>query len=383
MNLRRAFAGPLLLFAAPPLLAGDVWTIAGDGSGDFTSIEAAYTAAADGDVLHVTFRPLGGNFLSFDGKGVVIINDDVGLWQPYQVTLSHLPAGSRFVVRGLSVRFRLSVESCAGDVIVSDATADRAMVVDSASVTIRRVMLSGYAALGHGLDGAIGILDSNVILEDCVLRGTHGQDGQTGGGICTSCCTDGEAGKFAMDAQGVSLVRVQSTDLIGGSGGIGGGNGACSNGLDAGAYRVGPGVDLTLVDTLLVSPGASVGTATVLPDTARRAVFPGSVASGEPIQVRLTGAPGDTAFALLDGRMTFDPISSVTGVLQVTHSSRRVRLGTLPPGGVLTATLGARMAADGTAEHIPLQVILVDGAGVARCAPGDLLAVRGAGVQAW
>jgi len=192
----------LVVLLSPAAAArGQVWTVDDDGGADYTDIQAAVDAAADGDVILVAsglYAPFG---VSAKGVSVVADGEQTALLTG-QVTIADLPACGTVVLRRLSTSapsgHGLDVRDCAGSVLVEEcAFRGRgtpaeyepemdffgARVRGSANVVLARSTLTGgdggnvgfFAEPWYGAHG-IQASGSTVTVVDCDLRGGDGAD---------------------------------------------------------------------------------------------------------------------------------------------------------------------------------------------------------------
>lgn len=195
--------------------ASDVWVVDASGNGDFTNIQPAVLAAADGDTLLV--RPgsygnveLVGKSLSILGEGgnVVVKLVNVG-----HVRVEGVPAGGHLVLAGLNIlapeffdaprRSGLLMQDVQGPARVQDCFIEGAEpfpgnvgngghgaeVVDCGNVTFVRCMLQGGAGpdgpgpVSQGYDGGDGLHaeSSRVLIQDGRATGGNAGGGDGGG----------------------------------------------------------------------------------------------------------------------------------------------------------------------------------------------------------
>jgi len=149
-----------LLSVAP--LAQSVHVVDSSGAGDFTELQAAVDAAADGDVLLFRTGSYAGG--SVNGKGLVLLADtDAAVRLESSLALTGLPESSTLVLSGLELDpvegLALDVQLCAG------------------AVWIEQCVLSG-----GGADALHALLSPRLVFVDSVLFGGiqglffHGRD---------------------------------------------------------------------------------------------------------------------------------------------------------------------------------------------------------------
>lgn len=379
---------PAFLLAALALpgqsLAGELLTIAGDGTADYFSVADAYSAAAEGDTLIVFQTPLD-NDVVIDTKGVTLVNEGPNSWRPDSIEIRNLPAGSQFIAHGLiQTSGSFYVVDCDGAVVVTDSLLPGTIVRRSLSVSFDRTRLYGrkvVVGMTHNAGFGLAAVGSDVLLHDCVLRGSKGDPGTCGSGICTSCCVGGSDGAPGLFADGMSRVRVQSSSLKGGP--AGGDTVCCTLFSEGYGYSINSPAELTLLQTPTLSNAGNYGAATVLADRPRNATWPRSVESALPFTLEVEGQHGDTVFLLSGGELGFHHSTLRAGILQINASPMRARLRSLPPSGIGTVTLMAPPVPAGDVIKVPLQAVFLRANGDVRFAPAGILNVRGVGVDPW
>ena len=405
LPLRFALALLTALVAPAVAAAQAVHTVKPDGTGDFTTIQAAVDASAPGDIVLVfggahdnvtidrglTLVSVGGAMIgkAFEGPGAALP----------ALRIAGVPANELVVLSGFTVfvggagaSSTIEISDTAGAVWIQDSFVDSygapALVADAAAtIAISNTLLQtnlvpplldGTPQVGAGADVAGG---TRLYGYDADLRGSHGTltgpdlptptappDGGpglvvadsiarwTGGSIqggsgntlfLDGCLLGGDGGTGLITLDGPEVggpdVVLRGATVAGGSGSF---VGACAPPTTAG-----PAFD--------VVPGSVVSE----PTTARLLTLPGQVASGGPLPIGFSGAPGDTAFLIASAAAA--PATSV-GTLDL-----HLRLDTLLaivafplPGGSLTvnATAPALPAiVDGIT--VPLQAVFVDAQG--------------------
>lgn len=161
--------GLVLAAVLTPALWADVLVVdaAGGPGSDFTNLQAAVTAAADGDTLLLrdgTYAPI-----QIVGKGLNVLadGDDVhvnffvsGAGASSSISVSSLGASQQVVLRGLQCNFGVRVDTCAG------------------TVWLDEIVVTGGASLcPSAVPGARILESSDVIVTNCSLRGELGNDG--------------------------------------------------------------------------------------------------------------------------------------------------------------------------------------------------------------
>ncbi|QDV09791.1 hypothetical protein Poly30_53510 [Planctomycetes bacterium Poly30] len=374
-----------------PSLPSDVHIVAADGSGDFSTFSAAYAAAAEGDVLYVTDQP-STQWIEIDTKGVTVINTDPD-WRSSRLSVRNIPADSRVVLRGITLgtHAKFLFSHCEGPIVLDGAETyglvpiliSDHLIKDCDAVSIRQSLIyPGYAygAYAPSFPG-LRIARSNVLIDNCEIRGLSGEWGWSGG-FCQTCCGDGSAGSIGLEVRDASHVRVHSSVIAGGIGGQTPGI-YCYSGVSAPAYIIDSTSIVVFADVLTMAQVPSVGTPTILADAPRTFRLPTSVTAGAPFQTRAFGVAGDTVYALVGSNLTHVQLGDTAGVLQVADSHGRRRLGSLPPGGENTYTFPSPALAQGEVLSVPIQAAFVDALGQIRLAPADFLEFRGPGVPIW
>lgn len=373
---------------------GKVWTVGPSGA-DFTQVQPAVDAAADGDLILV--KP--GSYAQFhvQDRGLTVVAEvpgSVSITGPVRVT--DLAEGKRVALIDLSATATgtdaLMLVGNEGSVRVRGGTwraADKAepawvlppagaRILNSPDVALRSMTLQG----GDGVNladlpftwpaaGGAGLIavDSGLALYHCTLIGGDG------GGDHLEEGYGGGSGGHGLHLRG-GFVHLVSTTLQGGNGGDGGddfdilfcdnggqggsgghgvrleggaawGAGAAegrwiaieaSGGLGAAGGFSGCGSD--------GSPGApgqpvSVAgdaVASDLPGPVVRLVADGLWRPGTPETLTVIGTPGDQVVLALSPKAGFVPQLAKQGVLLLGGKPALKPLGTIPAGGVLTHT---------------------------------------------
>ncbi len=285
-----AFSFALLL--APALAAqNQVWVVdvgAGPGA-DFTAIDPAVQAAADGDVVLVR----GGTYASFavDAKAVAVVADaGANVTVQGTVVVRNLGFQQTVELRGLSLQDWpllppvLSLRDSVGRIWIEDCAIDGVSaapeplgtlvdVVQCPDVAFQRCTLRG-GALGFGGAGcdAIRIDEARVLLLSCTVEGGSspglqvvatwpGRDAvslSSGSAFLYACsvtggrgrdgtfvganCSPGMAGGAGLSAAEGALFTHIATTFAGGAGGTGGAGlfGPCPDGPDGAPLALAP-----------------------------------------------------------------------------------------------------------------------------------------------
>ena len=340
-----ALAATLLSVAPAAQSAVHVVDVAAGPGSDFTSLEAARLAAADGDVLLVR----GGFYdetLLLGTKSLTVVAEDGFSVRLRGLEITGLAADDHVLLRGLTTEGTsapaLVASANAGAVWLEDCVLRGpegfgnlaggveldgcAHVVFSRCLLERALVPSGLAeatlaATASGLvlhetevrgpadtGAALALHDASAELTGSSLLGGDGFDG-----IALFC--DGQDGGTGLRATGSSSVERRDSVVSGGAGGQG--FGSCDDGLD------GPAVE--------AAPGALVP----LAQDARSYGVPSPLREGQPLRVRLEGRANDLVWLLVD----LAPSAGLTpafldGLLLVGSTPQVVFYGALPASGV-------------------------------------------------
>lgn len=379
---RTAFVSAVV--ASSSLAIADVRVVS--SSGPYTTIQSAITAAADGDMLLV--KP--GTYTSFilNAKSLTIVADTGGAVNiPGACIVRNLTASQHAVLSGLTIAVPdnssgtvgswagLLVTNNAGEVRVNACTAIGGAGAGGDGVQVASnsggVVLVGCTARGgRGEDapvlfggpperGGSGVdcRDSRVALYDCTITGGRGGDGfdnsaQGGNGVWLRTST-AASGLFASGCQ-----------ITGGRGGDDwenslaeftnpgwGGNGLE---LDGGTHAQfvacsfaggAPGVGLFCTPVgYPPGPGlATHGTGSMFTFNTTKVVLgaPTVMRESSSLPITVAGHPGDRAYLFVSRGTSFNALPSWRGVLLTQNATppRTMILGTIPPSGVLSASL--------------------------------------------
>jgi hypothetical protein len=404
-SLRPILAALLASIAATPLLALDVHTVAADGHSDFTTIQAAVDAAANGDVVLVR----GGAYpaVTVDGKSLWIARVGTKSVGVPSVVVRNLAIDQRVVLAKIGMTSTstlvpaLHVIDNLGHVHVVDCAirgrnvievfdgGPGAWIEDSRAVTMTRCSISGG---GGGLSwgsaggtGGTGLVSDRATpaLYDCVVAGGSGggQKDWPGGDGGTAC-----------------HVKSRSVFMSGGTiaGGQGGSGHIKSGGGAAGDGGVGLIVDAAAAVQLLgVAPvggmggdsfwsedgvqGASssgAGTITNLQDTPRLLHAELVTSQSQLVSLEIRGSDGDRVYFGTSLSPGFTPSPAALGYDLLAPNARfNLRpIGTIGFGGILKVQVP--MLEIGAQPMRPLfgQAIVVDVQGrVVRSGPVHFL----------
>ena len=355
----------LVLFLAVRAGAQVVHVVdASNGPGtEFTDLDSAASAAADGDILLVR---TGQYFATIvQAKSLVIQADTGANVRVDEITVRDLPAGGAVVVRGLTIDGggvlppSVEVRDCQGSVWFEECHvpgvfqaffAGGVLVEDSPSVVFEDCRIDAPAAIDPDiLEPTLRLARSTVHVLACDVLGRDGpdqlgfgdnfpgavaivqEDGELwiqgslvqggSGGNANFGCDAGEDGASALVLSGTAPeVFVQDSELLGGEGGTG--SGGCPDGADAAA-----------VD-------APVGTLTTVPGTTRRLAISSPLREGATATFSASGLPGDRVWFLFSGaprpRVT---AGNFTGTLLLRPPLFTVSFGIIGPGGTLDQDL--------------------------------------------
>lgn len=297
-------------------VASDVWTVSNVNPGvDFTQIQAAVNAAADGDVILI----VGGDgyaAVTIDNKALTVVVDNGLTVYAYGMEVINLPANKQVTLAGLKAQ--LLVRDCAGDVLVQDwrslagwnSQLPGGEIVNCANVTLVNSEFRGRYG-GEGEDGgtALQVSGSDVALYSCELQGGWGGDAN-----CLSF--GGGDGGDALVIQNHSNVHATDSTFQFGLGGL-------SCGMNDGAH----GEDIVI-------DGTSQFTEQTMPIT--RMSTPRVVREGETYAVHMVGPPGDFAYLLSSSLPQYRVFNPAVGILHLASPFALSLLGAITANGTLT-----------------------------------------------
>ena len=357
----------LLLFPLVPSAGASVLVV-DPANGPFTEIQAAVDASVDGDVVLVG----SGTYSAVTVTArKLVITADAGASVLVQggVRVASLAPSQTFVLAnvdatGGAMPYGLRVEACDGHVRIEGGTFRGApgqghgiSSAGNADLALTRVRAIGGSAAaapfsnptsGHGLEDSL----SSLTLYDSVFEGGDGGDGAFG----TAMGASGGHGVSASDG----ALFASGSAFLGGDGGDAGDTGVCFNCSYAGAggagIRLSGAATAEMLDTFeaggagghahptaCCSAGELPGPArlgsgfTDLAGTSRHLVAESPVREGTTATLTLTGEPGELVRLLISRTADRKASPLHSGVLLLGSPIRLVQLGTVPPGGVLTA----------------------------------------------
>jgi hypothetical protein len=402
----------------------DVLVVNGAGGGDFTTLQAAVDAAADGDVLLVKGGTYAG--VHVDDKSLSIVADTgqtVTLSQGIvienlafgrrvnlirlQVTGDPSPGGGDDDLRiALVARNNLgavralacTLTGAAGDPAdcypdpsdcqVAPDGWDGVRLENNLQVSFAGCVLRGGSGLvgveyyGHGGDGGGAVVSdgSQSAFYNCVLEGADGVYGGQRGGLGGEGLTLGSQSVFAS-----------ATSFRGGDGGPAD-DFIISYGGDGGdAVHVAAGAEVRLVEPTFIAggpgdglfydgePGVDVSGAGQQIDygvSGRALQVPIPVDDGSVLTLGFFGEPGDLAFLLLSGSPGFIPAPAFFGVVLTGNGPLKFQ-GIVGAGGVKTKNIPLNVLGPGDASlEGYLQGVFVDASqNVIAGSPNHLLVV--------
>lgn len=312
----------------------------GGAGADFTALQPAIDAAADGDILLVRdglYEPF-----SIAGKGLVITADAGATIRldPGSLTVSGVPAGSAVSLTGLESdafmfagqlvhsSVTLGLTSNVGPVSLRDcefsanvATGAAFIIDDGTRVVMSDCSLFGLTLLNGTPEAALLVEDAELYASRCSITGLVGAPGNVLGGLPGG---PGSAGLIVRD----SVVVLDECDVTGGGGGQANVLFGCADGGDGGTGLVveGAASDGLLRDTPVTagagSAFAGTGTCTdgsdglaiewlagalsVQTGSSRGLAVPSPAREFELFTVTLTGADDEVVYALLS--LAADPL---------------------------------------------------------------------------
>jgi hypothetical protein len=310
------------------------------GGGDYTKVQDAVAAAAEGDLILIkdgAYAPsLFDLFLTVDGKSLVLTAEagaTVTLSQ-FRMTVKNLGPGQFVTLRGIEfMDMVIKLEDNPGTIRLEDCTASGPAldalsqgplnITDCASVAVVNSTLHGSNGVAYRSSPGARLQQSNVHFYDSTLYG--GDDTGSGLGASSALVVDG------------GEVFLASTSLLGGDGG----GTAAGHGLH---LQTGMPEATSLGSTFQGGSGTPAGNAVqvdsgfqeVLSELPRTLVASDIAREGETFDLTFTGQPGDKVllfFSLLPGA-TYYPNFHGSFLFHLGNFNT-VLLGTLPGTGVL------------------------------------------------
>ncbi len=404
----RALVSLLVLLAPTPALATIVVDAA--GGGDFTSLEEALVAAADGEQVLVrsgTYGAFGLQYPLVAGKGLSIVADTGATVVIPGLRVTGVPAGHWVIVRGLTidalaftgdssfaaVEFTgpdgaLWLEDCTihGDKGYADQffpfvshSRPAVAALGGGSVTLQRCTLVG----GEGWPrtsspmkwppgvGAPGVLadGGRVALHGCTVTGGLGGLGDPFVGTPVNFPPDGGAG---IEVRGGGFAHVAGSDVTGGSNGDNNNIDDDQSGdgllvlapatawLRDSQFQPGSVVKTGLPGQAIEAPPGAV---TTFAAPARSLSVDSPLREGQAGALQVQGVPGDQVVVLVALGAGFAPFAGKQGVFSLDTSVLLLPLGLgtiTDPGGSLTVpfvTPTLNPALEGLT--VPLQLLVI------------------------
>ena len=407
----------LAVLATAAAAAGQVHVVDDDGGADFTTLEAAVAAAADGDLVLVKSGSYDG--FTIDGKELVVTADQgelVGI--EGTVTVQNLAADQCVELRGLvvfgtlaffGVEEALTLQDNAGRVWVEDCTAQSAGLMVSgkvptvsvtacASVAFARCTLLGWNGSGAEDGGdALCATDSQVWIYDSTLTGGQSGSIQIIPGIAAKT---GGSGLRLTDG----FAFASGTDFAGGPGGPGSSLfGQCSDGGNGGdgATLEGPAPELHHLDSTFTAgapgqPGSGdppcsaglpgqdlvpgLGSVTAFAGEARPYSITSPVREATDAALHFEGQDGDFVFLDISFGQGDLYFPQFTGVLLLEVPVLTLFLGNVGASGALDLSLTVGTLAPGKQVFTAYtQFIVVDAALVLRVGSPSSLTILDSG----
>ena len=307
-----------------PIPQRRVWVVDATGAGDFLEIQPAVDAAGTGDLVLVRAGDYGS--FTIDGKSLSIVGPGA-LPSERSVVVKNIAAGELVVLRALGGT-GFSAQDVTGVLWLEDvflATplqspgSPAASLVDVGACVVTDSQAGTAGGLFGGASG-ISIRRSSLHLFESLAQAEAGSVCHPPGN------KNGGTGLVALDA---SFVLLFDSELRGG-------NTQCITGSKGISLSVQSSSAWQLDSSF---PNGISGSVTTLPGLPRSLSAPPLVSAGAPIQVTITGPPGDSVFTLLaaEPEVTFAP--SLSGTLLTGLKPKVSAHGAIPASGVLTVEL--------------------------------------------
>ena len=323
-SLHSALTGLALLTLSLSAQA-DVIVVDKAGGGDFTNLQAAVAAAAEGDTLFVK----GGSYgaLDIQGKSLNVAADPGGHVRVTSIGVSDLTIDQRVVLTGLEAHVAptfiarnsdgaIWVQGCLFDQDSGPAPYSGAEAHDATNLVFVGCTIEGGSD-PYDYDGGNGLFmfgRSRVAAWNSTFRG--GAGGQLAFG---SFAGDGGHGVRMWHEGQLYAMNCTFVGAVGGPGGTAG-----PDGIDgAGASIASTGVAV-FADNVTQGAGgapATVGPIQDLGVAARTFIAPPVVESGSVSTWTVAGQPGDLAFVLRSSAPDHRYLPIISGVLAVSTTS--------------------------------------------------------------
>ncbi|MED6335248.1 MAG: hypothetical protein VYE81_07590, partial [Planctomycetota bacterium] len=403
--LRLAITCTTVLLPLSAAGATDVWVVDQYGGGDFTTIQPAVDAAADGDSVIVRTGDYPG--FAVNAKGVAVVADAgaaVALQGSIQV--ENLPNGSVVHLAGLKVlasghadvtlNCGLYLENNQGPVRGFDCTfvgasgypwpanddtgREGGVFVNNTDVAFTHCTFTGtegrwiYNCCDYGDDGGNGVYSEGtaVAFYDCTLQGGKGGDSGWGG--------TGGAGCELFDVGGLFGLFASGSAFRGGEGGVGedyiyGPGGAGGDGLIVHpqsharltncVFEGGPG-GTSFITGPDGPPGQQTsggGTFYLYQGPARSTSVRGMWWEGASLPLSVGGEPGDRVFLVASTQTDFFFQEALSGTWLVPHLgfASVIPAGIIDASGILEVELdGFDLGPGDEASSLYVQAICID-----------------------
>lgn len=365
-----AFFVALALLAIPASAGVLVVDVTGGPGSQFTQIQPAVQAAAEGDVILVrsgSYNPvfLGDKSLTIQADGGASLVDP-NFGGGGGLSIANLSAGKRIVLRGLQFIGQLDfgngvfstsmiAQNCAGTLWIDTCKSNSQVVVTNcANVVVTNSSLRGGDCIQPPLAPrpALDVTTSNLFVHDTILIGGNGYGSSTSLPI-----HPGGDGSAAMRMVG-GTAFLSNCATRGGAGGFGflhPNAGCLSAGLGGPALHLASGNPaVTTIDCVLAignpgnTPGAcSPPTGTVPPVDVDSGTWtpwagtPGGFTASSPVreqqslQLVFKDAVGSSVFVLLSANASSALTPQFSGALELAVPLLVTGLGSIPAGGTL------------------------------------------------